>query len=341
MAYSDLLDLITKLGKKIEDPMYSLLEKHVHKDFRPVVVYQAKAGGKRIRPVMTLLFSQAAGGSLDDALYGAIGVELIHNYSLIIDDIIDQGTLRRGIQTVRAKFSDEMALLSSMIHRETIYDCARLTKKPKKVLEIYSKTIRELVEGERLDILLEQKQDHDYYKGFSISPEKFTEDTYLEMIYKKTSILFSCASEIGVILGGGTPEQIKAAKNFGTMAGLAFQVVDDILDLKGEEKSFGKEIGKDIKEGKISNYPLLLAYINMGENDQQTVLKILQTKNPNENDINTCLQLVEKKKGFEKAKTKASSYINKAKGSLDNIFPNKEAIDSIKASADFIVNRYM
>ena len=341
MAESDLLDLITELGKKIEDPMYSLLEKHVHEDFKPVVVYQAKTGGKRIRPAITLLFSQATGNSVNNAIYGAIGVELIHNYSLIIDDIIDKGTLRRGLQTVRAKFSDEMALLSSMVHRETIQDCAKLTEKPDQVLEIFSRTIRELIEGERLDILLEQKQEHDYYKKYSIMPKNFTEETYLEMIHKKTAILFSCASEIGVILGGGTTEQIRAAKNFGMMAGIAFQIVDDILDLKGEEKRFGKEIGKDIIEGKISNYPLLLAYIDMSEKEQQTILDILKAKNPDENDINTCLELVEKREGFKRAKTSANAYINKAKECINNIFPNKEAIDSIKGSADFIVNRYL
>ncbi|MHA2339827.1 MAG: polyprenyl synthetase family protein, partial [Candidatus Hodarchaeales archaeon] len=105
MINNDLLDLITKLGKKIEEPMYSLLEKHVHEDFRPVVIYQAKTGGKRIRPALTLLFSQATGrSSEEEVIYGAIGVELIHNYSLIVDDIIDQGILRRGLETVRAKF---------------------------------------------------------------------------------------------------------------------------------------------------------------------------------------------------------------------------------------------
>ncbi|MHA1990300.1 MAG: polyprenyl synthetase family protein [Candidatus Hodarchaeales archaeon] len=342
MINNDLLDLITKLGKKIEEPMYSLLEKHVHEDFRPVVIYQAKTGGKRIRPALTLLFSQATGrSSEEEVIYGAIGVELIHNYSLIVDDIIDQGILRRGLETVRAKFSNEMALLSSMIYREAIYDSAKLCGNPKSVLEIYSRTIRELVEGERLDIILEQKQDHEYYDTHKIDPKELTEDLYLHMINKKTGILFSCASEVGVILGGGSKKQIDAAKNFGTLSGLAFQIVDDILDLKGEEKRFGKEIGKDIKEGKLSNYPLLVSYNIMNKTDQNFILDVLKSHNPTSKQIETCLQLVEEANGFSKAKEKALDYISEAKSQLDNIFPNEEAIEAIKASADFIVNRYI
>lgn len=342
MIKNDLLDLITKLGQKIEEPMFTLLEKHVHEDFKPVVVYQAKTGGKRIRPALTLLFSQATGRSIgEEVIYGAIGVELIHNYSLIVDDIIDQGDLRRGLETVRKKFSNEMALLSSMVYREVIYDCAKLCGNSKEVLDIYSNTIRELVEGERLDIILEQKQEHEYYKTHGISPKELTEELYLHMINKKTAILFSCASEIGVVLGGGSDKQISAAKNFGTLAGLAFQIVDDILDLKGEEKRFGKEIGKDIKEGKLSNYPLLLSYKEMDKTDRSFILDILKSQKPTEKEIKTCLKLIEETNGFSRAKEKALNYIEEAKSQLDYLFTNKEAVKSIKASADFIVNRYI
>ncbi|MHA2105935.1 MAG: polyprenyl synthetase family protein, partial [Candidatus Hodarchaeales archaeon] len=161
------------------------------------------------------------------------------------------------------------------------------------------------------------------------------------MINKKTGILFSCASEVGVILGGGSKKQIDAAKNFGTLSGLAFQIVDDILDLKGEEKRFGKEIGKDIKEGKLSNYPLLVSYSIMNKTDQNFILDVLKSQNTTSKQIETCLRLIEEANGFSKAKEKALDYISEAKSQLDNIFPNEEAIEAIKASADFIVNRYI
>ena len=338
MSSVDILSEAIELGRIIEEPMYTLLTSKVSEPFAPIVLHQAKTGGKRIRPAFTLLFAQAAGGLLEQALYGAVGVELIHTYSLIVDDIIDVGDIRRNTKTTRALYSDEMALLSSMIYRETIYDCILKTSNPQKIEQVFSETIRKLIEGERMDVLMERRSSHEYFQKNSFQLEQITEDTYMTMISMKTACLFSCAAQIGTILAGGSLEQINTAIKFGELAGLAFQIVDDILDLTGDEKQFGKQIGKDILESKLGNFPLFKAFQSATPADKNTILAILQSKNASNEDIRRCLQIIEKYKGFEIARKKAKELIENAKNLLIN-FPNMEKTKYIGILADYIIER--
>ncbi|HKZ39579.1 MAG TPA: polyprenyl synthetase family protein, partial [Candidatus Hodarchaeales archaeon] len=163
----NILQRISELGSRVEGFMLAALEQNVEPDFVPLVIYQAITGGKRIRPAITILFAEAVNESSsrisEDVARAAAGIELIHSYSLIVDDIIDSGDMRRNQLTTRAKFSNEMALLVGMSYRESINDCAVSIAKSEQVLKIYSDTIRNLIEGERLDILMEQRQSHDYF----------------------------------------------------------------------------------------------------------------------------------------------------------------------------------
>ena len=338
MSSVNILTEVTELGRIIEEPMYTLLTSKVSDLFAPIVLHQVKTGGKRIRPAFTFLFAQAIRGTIEQVLYGAMGIELIHTYSLIVDDIIDAGDVRRNVKTTRALYSDEMAILASMIYRETIYDCISKTSQPQKVEEIFSATIRKLIEGERLDILMERRSSHEYFQKNSLQLEQITEDTYMTMISMKTACLFSCAAQIGVILAGGNSEQITTAIKFGENAGLAFQIVDDILDLTGDEKQFGKKIGKDILESKLGNYPLFKAFQAATLEDKNIILQILQSKSASKDDITRCLHIIDKYKGFDIARRKAKELIENAK-SLLNIFPEKEKVKNIGALADYIIER--
>ena len=248
---------LESIGSSVEQKMYDYLLKDTHPDFIDLVKWQTYTGGKRLRPGLTLLFAEAFGANANDskALSAAAGIELIHTYSLILDDIIDKGDLRRGKLTTRAKFGGEFAILSAIIHREAVYEAAKATEEYfNRSLEIYSKAIRQITEGERLDILFEQKEDRpsEYFMNHKYSSVSIEE--YENMINGKTASLIIAACEIGALVGGASEDDQKIVAEYGYATGIAFQIADDYLDIFTESDKFGKVVYKDIIEQKLGNF---------------------------------------------------------------------------------------
>jgi geranylgeranyl diphosphate synthase type I len=332
------------IGSSVEQKMYDFLLKDIHPDFKDLVKWQTHTGGKRLRPGLTLLFAQAFGVSSDDskALSAAAGIELIHTYSLILDDIIDRGDLRRGKPTTRAKYGDEFAILSAIIHREAVYEAAKATEEYfSKSLEIYSNAIRRLTEGERLDILFEQKEDrpHEYFmnnKYTSVSIED-----YENMINGKTASLITAACEIGALVGGASKNDQNIVVEYGHAVGIAFQIADDYLDIFTESDKFGKVVYKDIIEQKLGNFVIVHTLKLLNEKDGNLLSNYLIDRNLTDNErIAKCMPLIEKSNTKELVMKEAMKWVEKAQKAVSQLKLKNEELRSILNSiAEFSVKR--
>ncbi|MFX1533102.1 MAG: polyprenyl synthetase family protein [Promethearchaeota archaeon] len=342
------LDLIfqhmNRLGKSVESKMLDFLLVGIQPEFQDLVAWQTKTGGKRLRPALTLLFAQAFGAAADnpEVLAAAAGIELIHSYSLILDDIIDRAELRRGKHTVRTKYGDEFAILAAIIHREAIYEAAKATGKYSEfTAAIYSKAIRELTEGERLDILFEQKEprsNHYFqkYRYFTV-----TLQDYLTMIKGKTASLLAAACKLGTLIGGGTLNEQSCAEKYGWSAGIAFQLADDYLDIFATSNEFGKVVYKDIIEQKLGNFVIVQALELLKEEEAKLLNQYLSDPTLSKEDrVNRCLPFIEKTNVKEIVRKEAEKWANKAKTTLSTINLKSENIrDILERIAELAVKR--
>jgi len=334
---TDILMKFTEKAKVVDPVMLELLKIGASDDFFEVLRYQVEAGGKRIRPGLCLTFCEAVGGSREDAIYPAAGIELVHNYSLIIDDIIDHSTLRRGKPTVWKKFSMPMALLAALHYREAIEEAIRRSKKPIEMSKLFSDSIREMTEGERLDILFEQAgREHEYIlkKRFKAVSEK----EYEFMVRCKTSSLLKCACVSGALSGTDDSDLIKVAEDYGIKIGIAFQIVDDYLDLFARSEKFGKEIAKDIKEHKLGNIIVIYALSSLDDEKSKKLLGILGKDELSEEEVSEAMDLIKETNAAELALKRANSLVDEAKALLRK-FPEKDARKELEAITDIIVRR--
>jgi geranylgeranyl diphosphate synthase type II len=201
--------------------------------------YALSAGGKRLRAVLTLLACEAVGGSWKTALDAAVAIEMLHNFTLVHDDIMDKSPLRRGKPAVHRKWDLNTAVLSGDEMVACAYRELLLTPSKRKleIAKVFTQAFIEVCEGQGYDIEFETRN--------SVSIKD-----YLMMIGKKTAYVISAATEMGALAGNGTPKQISALRSFGRHLGMAFQLQDDYLDIHGTTKQLGKAIGGDIAEGK-------------------------------------------------------------------------------------------
>lgn len=333
------LDKLTEFGGIIEPVMEKYLKRNADKDFLEAILYQVRTGGKRIRPALTLISAAAAGGSFKDALPAAAAVELAHNYSLIIDDIIDHSELRRGKPTVWKKYGISIALLVAIHYRESISEALNDTKDPKLFNEIMAKTIKLITEGERLDILFEQagRDDEPYiienrYKEIDL-------DKYLDMVYKKTGSLIETACLFGALSASRDEKTCFSLSNYGKALGIAFQIGDDIIDLFGSEKKTGKIIGGDILEHKLGNIVITLALKELKGEYREKLLRILSSKNVTKEDIREAISIISSHtKAREKAEELRKRYVNKSIESLKDL-PESEYKTLLISLAKFIERR--
>ncbi len=232
-------DLLEKEIKQIELP---LSPNNLYDPLR----YFLMLGGKRIRPVLTLISGDLFGADSSHCKNAALAIELFHNFTLIHDDIMDNAPLRRSQQTVHEKWNTNIAILSGDVLFVKAYELLSLCseKHIKDLLCIFSKTAREVCEGQQMDM--------DFETRFDVS-----ETEYIEMIRLKTSVLLGCALEMGAVIGNATMDERNHIYNFGVHLGIAFQIQDDILDLFGNPEKVGKQPGGDV----ISNKKTLLSIL--------------------------------------------------------------------------------
>lgn len=291
--------------------------------------YVLSMGGKRIRPALTLMACDLFNDDIQQAIDTAIGIEIFHNFTLLHDDIMDRADMRRGQPTVHKKWNDNTAILSGDVMQIAAYQY--VTKTPshclREVLDLFSKTAAEICEGQQYDVDFENRND--------VKAEE-----YLEMIRLKTAVLLGCALKCGALIGGATAKDAQNLYDFGINIGLAFQLKDDLLDVYGDEATFGKKIGGDILCNK-KTYLLIHALKNASGDDAtelQNWLNVVDEKSA-DSKIMAVTSLYNKLGVKQICEEKMESYYNTAIANLENVATNINKKQELRKLAQKLMQR--
>jgi geranylgeranyl diphosphate synthase type I len=325
------MDLELEL-KKRSDFFNGQIEKFL-RNGNPETLYDAVrhlplAGGKRLRPCIAMLSCESVKGDVIKVIPFSIALELVHNFTLVHDDIMDKSKLRRNIPAVHIKYGEPTAIIAGDLlfakAFESMHNLATDYSIFKNIEYGLIDCVREICEGQQLDMEYEKRKI-------------ILEDEYIEMIRKKTAIFFQFAAEVGAILGGGTPEQIHTMNEYGLNLGLGFQIWDDYLDISSDEKTLGKDIGNDIRNGK-KTLIAIHCFNNATGNDKQILEDIFGNKSAKEQEVKQVYNLFIKLKSIDYAKNCALNYCEKAKKALDSI-PDSDAKKILLELAIYAINR--
>lgn len=287
------------------------------------ISYALEAGGKRLRPMLTLMTCEAFGGNPLNALSAAIGVELFHNFTLLHDDVMDNSPLRRGRASVMAKYGLNTAILSgdTMLSLALRHMMQVPVDKMPAVVQCFNDTAIEVYEGQQLDMDFEKRDD------VSLSE-------YIEMIRLKTSVLLGCAAKIGAIIAGATPQQCTNIYSFAEQLGIAFQIKDDLLDIYGDAATFGKPIGGDILNDKKTY--LLLSALESQYKDE--IIKAYTECDP-QSKISSVTAIYNKAGIPQKSEQAITKYTSDAISALRQIGLDNQAIAAFDELAKSLTSR--
>ncbi len=266
----------------VEHQIRSLIENKKPNSIYKPIEYVLRSGGKRFRAVLVLLACEAVGGNSKQALNAAVAIEILHNFTLVHDDVMDHAELRRGKQTVHKRWDEGIAILAGDAMIAQAYNIMLKTKSPRfrEIISVYTDALIQVCEGQGYDKEFEKQR-------------KLSINDYFRMISKKTGRVITAAIEIGGLIGGGTTRQINALRKYGEYLSRAFQIQDDLLDIVGSASNFGKKIGGDVREGK-KTYLLIKAIEQANEAD----LKLLNQIKPGFGMIQA--QIIEVKKLYKR-----------------------------------------
>jgi geranylgeranyl diphosphate synthase type II len=260
--------------RKRYDDLRRMVERHLRglsrrgspRELNDACRYVLAGGGKRLRAVLLLLSCEAVGGEAKQALDAGLALELLHNFTLVHDDIMDHASARRGRPTVHIRWDLNNALLAGDVLLAMAYAALLRTKAPglSTAADLFTEALLVVCEGQGLDLEFEKASD-------------ISVRDYFRMIGKKTGRLFSAAGEIGGVIGGGSRTQVAALREFGHHLGRAFQLQDDLLDVMADQSRLGKSIGGDIVERK-KTYLLLKAAERARGKDRAVVRAMLRGK---------------------------------------------------------------
>lgn len=290
--------------------------------------YTLKSGGKRIRPVLTLLACNLFSEDVENAIKPAIGLEIFHNFTLLHDDIMDHADIRRGNPTVHKKWNENTAILSGDAMFIKAYDYFLDCESPnfREILKVFNLTALEVCEGQQYDMEFEDR-------------DNVTEQEYLRMIELKTSVLLAAALKVGALLGGANTKDADLLYEFGRNIGLAFQLQDDYLDVYGDTEVFGKQIGGDIVSNKKTF--MLIKAQELAEGENEIRLKNLLISNDIDRDekvtavteIYNSLKIKEiVQKRIQELNEKAFDYLNQV-----SVLDTKKI--ELKKLAEKLINR--
>ena len=312
----------------ISDYLISQYETKEPKNLYEPIRYILELGGKRMRPVLTLMSAEIFDSNYQKALPAALAVEVFHNFSLIHDDIMDDAPLRRGNVTVHEKWNTNTAILSgdAMLILAYQYFEKYDTDVFRDLAKLFSKTALEVCEGQQWDVDFETRND------VSISD-------YLKMIEYKTAVLVGAAMKMGAIVAETTTENSELIYNFGLNLGLAFQLQDDYLDAFGDPETFGKQVGGDIIENKKTY--LYLKAMEFGSDQEKEELLQLFSNQPTENSakIESVKNIFNTSGASRATQQVIQEYTLKAFATLQNISIDNEKKDILKSFGENLMGR--
>jgi len=292
------------------------------------VKYILSIGGKRLRPVLALMACNLFNDKIDDAVIPAAGLEVFHNFTLVHDDIMDHAPVRRNLPTVHSKWNLNQAVLSGDVMAFIANECFLQTPEHcmLKVFRVFNKAAIEVCVGQQLDI--------DFEKAAIVSQEE-----YLRMIELKTAVLLAASAKIGAIIGGSDDREANLLYEFGRNLGLAFQIQDDLLDIYGDIKVFGKILGGDIISNKKTFLLVKALEIASVEQAKQLHEQFALKEFDPEIKVKTVVELYNQMNIKNISENLANDYINTAFSLLDNIGVINERKTELSDIANSLIGR--
>ena len=288
-----------------------------------VLDYIKKRGGKRMRPILTLLMAKSFGQVSDSTQHAALALELLHTASLVHDDVVDESDERRGQASVNASFTNKVAVLVGDYILSTSLLHVAYTGQPK-IVEELALLGRTLASGELLQLSSVQKQE-------------ISEDLYFDIIYQKTAVLFAVSAAFGAMSAGAHEGDIEGARQFGKQLGLMFQIRDDIFDYF-DDASIGKPTGNDMKEGKLT-LPVIYALNKSQDADMIALAYKVKEGSANTDEITRLVDFTKLQGGIEYAEHCMDNLGSLCKQYIDEYIKEKAIRDSLTAYVDYVVQR--
>lgn len=307
--------LSTKKYRKLYNAQRKIIEQRIENAFakrKPRSLYEPSAyllsnGGKRLRPLLVLLSAKAVGAKFSQAYNAAIAVELLHNFTLVHDDIMDNADKRRGKSTLHKKYDVNTAIIAgdsllSIAYEYLLKDC---NGNAKNILASFTKGLIEVCEGQSLDKEFETRNN-------------VSMNEYLEMIRKKTAAMAEMCCAIGAQIGKGTKAEINALQTYGRDIGIAFQIQDDLLDITADESKFGKVVGGDLIEGK-KTFLFIKAFERARGDDKKALFEMILNKGIKKHQVEQYKGIYSRLGILEEAKKSIYHYSDVALNSLKKL----------------------
>ncbi|HHL40865.1 MAG TPA: polyprenyl synthetase family protein [Deltaproteobacteria bacterium] len=322
MQIQQAFDLIKDDIKRVEEGFRSHLDSSVFL-INKVVEYILSSGGKRFRPLLLILASRLGGYRGDAHIPLCCVIEFIHTATLLHDDVVDNAELRRGAASANTIWGNGASvlvgdyLLSKAFYLAVAHNDIR-------ILDVLSNTTTLMAEGEVLQLLKHADADA-------------TEEDYMDVVTKKTAVLFSAACQVAAILGGQSRRKEEELAAFGMEIGIAYQLADDCLDYISRDEALGKSIGNDLKEGKVT-LPLIKALTEADDDERAIMRRAIEEDGLEEGELQQVLALINKYDGIGYTMTRARALVESAKRRLDCFEPTPEKA-ALLAVADYVISR--
>ena len=315
---------ITLINQELADISYQKEPKELYLPIK----YSLELGGKRLRPALLLLANDLFGGKTEHAINAALAIEIFHNFTLVHDDIMDNAPLRRNNPTVYKKWNTNIAILSGDV---MFVNAIQFLAKSNptylvEILNIFNTTAIEVCEGQQLDMNFEKLNN-------------VTIDQYINMIELKTAVLLAASLKIGAVLAHAKPEDANHIYEFGKNLGIAFQLMDDILDLYGDPKKFGKQIGGDVLANKKTY--LLLKAQELAKNELKNELNFCLNSAvlDKESKVKRVTKIFDSLNIKQKAEAEMNLFYNTALAHLDSINVPQDKKQVFEDFAKTLMNR--
>ncbi|MDA3905642.1 MAG: polyprenyl synthetase family protein [Bacteroidales bacterium] len=291
------------------------------------IIYTLAIGGKRLRPMLTMLTCDIFDGDIQQAIYPALGLETFHNFTLLHDDIMDNAPIRRGLPTVYKKWDSNTAILSGDTMMVMAYDF--ILASPKDLLfdifTVFNRVGREVCEGQQYDLNFETNNN-------------VTLDEYLKMIHLKTAVLLGGSMQVGALIARTSEKNVQLIYDLGESVGMAFQLQDDLLDVFGDEEVFGKKNGGDIRTNKKTF--LYIKALELGSPEQQKELKqLFNIQEENDNKVKRVLEIFQELNIEAETHHLMDCYYDRAMKTLEKINLDKVKKSILIKLADSLMNR--
>ena len=280
-------------------------------------------GGKRMRPILTLLMARNFGNISAVTQHSAVGLELLHTASLVHDDVVDESSERRGQASVNASYNNKVAVLVGDYILSTALLHVSYTGH-QRIIEYLAELGRTLAAGEILQLS-------------NIQNQAISEDVYYQVIKQKTAALFEACAAIGAMSGGATEEEMQKAKQFGQYLGIMFQIRDDIFDYF-DSKEIGKPTGNDMTEGKLT-LPVIYALNNTDFESMHTLARKVKAGTINPDEIAVLVEFTKQSGGIEYAEQKMQDFSKLCMSYIDECITNKAVKEALTAYVDYVVQR--